>query len=94
MNEPTLEKIAAELSACLPGQRFGKIFSISKTRLTIDFRLPAGQYLFISVQPVSPRVYLIKRKLKELEKLSSGQSSFVSFLRKRLANAVVEKISK
>jgi len=94
MNEPTLEKITAELSDRLTGQKFGKIFSLAKTQLAIDFRLSNGDYLFISVLPNSPRVYLFKRKLKELEKQSSSQTSFVSFLRKRLANAIVEEIIK
>ena len=94
MNEPTLEKITAELSDRLTGQKFGKIFSLAKTQLAIDFRLSSGEYLYISVLPNSPRVYLFKRKLKELERQSSGQTSFVSYLRKRVANAIVDDISK
>ncbi|MDQ3634132.1 MAG: NFACT family protein [Acidobacteriota bacterium] len=94
MNESTLKIISAELSDQLIGQKFGKIFPILKLRLAVDFRLRDGNYLFISVEPNSPRIYLIKRKLKELEKQSSGQPSFVSFLRKRLANSVLQNIEK
>lgn len=94
MNEPTLQKITAELADRLTGQRFGKIFSLSKVQLVIDFRLDGSEYLYISVQPNSPRIYLSKRRLKELEKQSSGQSSFVSFVRKRVANGIVREISK
>ena len=94
MNEPTVKNIIAELSDRLIGQKFGKIFVLSKTQLAIDFRLPDGQYLFISAQPNSPRLYLIKRRLKELEKASAAQPSFVSILRKRLAHAIVESIEK
>ncbi len=94
MNEVTLQKITAELRDQLVGQKFGKIFPLSKLQLAIDFRLRNGNYLFISVEPNSPRIYLIKRKLKELEKQKSNQPSFVSFLRKRLANSVLQKIEK
>lgn len=94
MNEPTLEKISAELSDRLTDQKFGKIFSLSKFALAIDFRLPSGEYLYINVQPNSPRIFLFRRKLKTLEKQSLGQSSFVSLVRKRVANAIVERISK
>ncbi len=94
MNEPTLEKISAELSDRLIGQKFGKIFALSKTQIAIDFRLKSGEYLFISVQPNSPRIYLIKRKLKQLEKISRAQLPFVSILRKRIANSLVTAIEK
>ncbi|MGI8670280.1 MAG: Rqc2 family fibronectin-binding protein [Aridibacter sp.] len=94
MNEPTLQKISAELSDQLIGQKFGKIFPLAKLQMAIDFRLRDGNYLFISVEPNTPRIYLIERRLKELEKQTSGQPSFVSFLRKRLANSVLQNVEK
>ncbi len=94
MNEPTLAKITQELSVNLIGQKFGKIFTLAKLQLAIDFRLSGGKYLFISVEPNAPRIYLIKRKLKELEKSSDLQLSFVSFLRKRLAHSVLQELEK
>jgi predicted ribosome quality control (RQC) complex YloA/Tae2 family protein len=65
VNELTLQKITAELSDKLKGRMFGKIFGLSKSKLAIDFRLP--EYLFVSIEPNSPRIYFIKRKLKEIE---------------------------
>ena len=94
MNDPTLQKITAELSEHLTGQKFGKIFALAKFQLAIDFRLSNGNYLLISVEPNSPRTYLINRRLKELEKKSKLQLSFVSFLRKRLAHSVLQSIEK
>ncbi len=94
MNEPTLQKIHAELSAQLTGQKFGKIFTLSKFRLAIDFRLSDGNYLFVSVEPKSPRIYLVERSLKDLEKQSNPQIPFVSILRKHIGNALVERVEK
>jgi predicted ribosome quality control (RQC) complex YloA/Tae2 family protein len=94
MNEPTLSKISAELSEHLIGQKFGKIFALSKFQLAIDFRLSSGKFLFISIEPNAPRVYIIKRKLRDLEKQSKLQLPFVSFLRKRLAHATLDNIKK
>lgn len=94
MNEPTIEKICAELSDQLIGQKFGKIFVLAKLQIAIDFRLSDGKYLFISVEPSSPRIYLIERKLKQLEKQTNFQLSFVSFLRKRLAHSDLQEIEK
>lgn len=94
MNEKTLEKICAELASALVGQKFGKIFSLAKLQMAIDFRLPDSQYLFISADPSAPRTYLVKRRLRDLEKQSKNQTSFVMFLRKRLANSILESIVK
>ena len=94
MNEKTLEKICAELTSVLTGCKFGKIFTLARLQLAIDFRLPDSQYLFISVEPSEPRVYLIKRRLRDLEKQSKNSTGFVMFLRKRLANSILQTIEK
>jgi predicted ribosome quality control (RQC) complex YloA/Tae2 family protein len=94
MNNATLKKICAELESVLHGQKFGKIFSLSKFELAIDFRLRDSNYLFISIVPNAPRIYLIKRRLKDLERQSANPTSFVLFLRKRLSNAVLQSIEK
>ena len=93
MNLPTIQQICAELSVALVGQKFGKIFPLSRFHLAIDFRLHDSNYLFISVEPGSPRIYLIKRRVRDLEKLAAHSSPFVLFLRKRLANAVLQNIA-
>jgi len=92
VNLATLEKIRAELSAALVGQKFGKIFPLSRFQMAIDFRLHDSNYLFISVEPNAPRIYLIKRRVRDLEKQSAHSSAFVLFLRKRLANAVLQSV--
>lgn len=94
MNNATLKNICAELESVLRGQKFGKIFSLSKFDLAIDFRLHDTSYLFVSIAPNAPRVYLIKRRLKDLEKQSGNPSPFVLVLRKRLANSVLRRIEK
>jgi predicted ribosome quality control (RQC) complex YloA/Tae2 family protein len=92
VNVKTLEKIRAELASILVGQKFGKIFPLSRFQMAIDLRLHDSTYLFISVEPGSPRIYLIKRRVRDLEKLSAHSPPFVLFLRKRLANAVLQNI--
>jgi predicted ribosome quality control (RQC) complex YloA/Tae2 family protein len=94
MNNATLKNILAELESVLCGQRFGKIFLLAKFDLAIDFRLNEGKYLFTSISPAAPRIYLISRRLKDLEKQSVNASPFVLFLRKRLSGAVLRGIEK
>jgi len=92
MNEAILEAVAKELKSSLVGRRFCKIFQLSRLSFAIDLNLP--QYLFISVEPNLPRIYLIKRKLRELEKACLSLSNFALFLRKRLLNAIVKDVLK
>ncbi len=94
MNEPTVKAIVAELSEELLGHRFGKVFLISKLRLGIDFRLSNQRFLFISVEPNLPQIYLIKSGMRDLEKRSKENSAFAMQLRKQLANSVLISIEK
>jgi predicted ribosome quality control (RQC) complex YloA/Tae2 family protein len=94
VNETTLEQIRRELESFLTGQKFGKIFALSRLTMAIDFRLADSQFLFISVESAAPRIYLIKRRLRDLEKQSGNPNAFVLFLKKRLSNAVLESIEK
>jgi len=94
VNEKTLEQIRAELASVLIGQKFGKIFPLSRLTLAIDFRLNESLFLYISAESVEPRIYLIKRRLRDLEKQSGNPNSFVSFVKKRLSNAVLQSIEK
>lgn len=94
MNEKTLENICAELESALIGQKFGKIFTLAKLQMAIDFRLPDSRYLFVSGDPSAPRIYLIERRVRDLEKSSKNPTSFVMFLRKRLAHSILQAIEK
>lgn len=94
MNEATLEAMIEELSPILTNQKFGKIFRLSRVRLAIDFRLFDSKYLFINLEASAPGIYLIDRRLKDLEKQSLNPDAFTLFMRKRLSNAVLQNISK
>ena len=95
MNLATIRSIRAELEGALPGKRFGKIFQLSRFETAIDFRLRDSAYLFISIEPAAPRIYLIKRRLRDLERGSGNLSPFMLYLRKRLSGtetAAVEMV--
>ena len=92
MNLATLEKIRDELAAALVGHRFGKVFLLSRNELAIDLRLADSRYLFISVEPSDPRIYLIRRRMRDLEKASKSPSAFILLLKKRLSGAEVTGI--
>jgi len=89
----TVTAIREELEAELTGHRFGKIVPLSKTEIAVDFRLPDSRYLFLSIDPGNPRVYLIRRKLRDLEKGALSPSPFLLGLKKKLSGAELRSIS-
>lgn len=94
MNNATIKAVTEELEDYLENRPFGKIFQLSRLSFAIDFRLPESLYLFISVEPAAPRLYLVKRRLRDLEKQSINPSPFVLFARKRLSNAILQNVTK
>src|SRR2546423_11071365 len=87
MNDALIEEIVAELRPLLTGRTWGKVFQLSATAIAVDFRTGDGRYLFFSVGPNQPRLYMIARKVRELEKTSSAPTSFALVLRKWLRRA-------
>jgi predicted ribosome quality control (RQC) complex YloA/Tae2 family protein len=94
VNEATLKLVFAELQFVLVGRGLGKIFQLGKYSLAFDFRPHFGSYLFLSVEPTAPRIYLIERRLRELEKQSEMPSNFLLFVRKRLSNSLLVNLTK
>ena len=89
MNIATIESVIPELRSALVGRRFGKVFPLSRHSIAIDFRLTDSLYLFVSVESGDPRTYLIRRRVRDLEKASANPSAFIMQLKKRLAGADV-----
>ncbi|MEO8572860.1 MAG: NFACT family protein [Pyrinomonadaceae bacterium] len=92
MDLATITAIRVELESKLKRQRFGKIFQLSRTDIAVDFRMPDSTYLFISVESKNPRAYLIRRKLRDLEKVSGTPGNFALTLRKKLSGAELTSI--
>ena len=93
MNEQLLSAIAEELRHKLKGRRFGKIFQLGPLSFAIDFGLKHS-YLYFNVEPASPRLYLIERNVKELEKQSLPLSFFGNSLRAKLGHAELIAVEK
>lgn len=93
MDLATLEKVIQELRPVLIGQRFGRVFQISRSDFIIDVRLNAGRYVFISVSPADPRIYLVRRRLRDVERAALPPSPFANSLRKNLSQAVITELA-
>jgi predicted ribosome quality control (RQC) complex YloA/Tae2 family protein len=94
VDEQTLSRIVSEIRPQLEGHRLGKVFQLSRTALVFDFRTSAGLYLFLSVEPASPRLYLVARRTRELEKQSQASFPFIYAMRKHLGGGTLLSINK
>jgi predicted ribosome quality control (RQC) complex YloA/Tae2 family protein len=94
VKDQTIKAIVEEIAPVLSGRMMGKIFQLSRVALAIDFRPGDGLYLFISVEPSRPGIYMIERRVRDLEKQSLPLSSFVQVLRKHLGGATLISLKK
>jgi predicted ribosome quality control (RQC) complex YloA/Tae2 family protein len=94
MDDQILTQIVAEIEPLLVGRAPGKTFQVGPLSLVIDFRSRDHGYLFISVEPTLPRLYLVKRGVRDLEKQSMALTQFAQGLRKELSNTTAQSIRK
>lgn len=94
MNQQTIEEIVTEISAQLSGRFLGRIFQLSPLSLAIDFGLRDAGYLFVSVDPAEPRIYLIQRSSRQMEKQSIPPLQFAQGLRSSLGGGQLLSVTK
>lgn len=93
MHPQLLQNVVAELQTNLTGRYLGKIFQLSPVSFAFDFGL-RGEFLFVSVDPASSRMYLIRRRQKELEKQSLPLGPFGQMLRTKLSGQPITDVEK
>jgi predicted ribosome quality control (RQC) complex YloA/Tae2 family protein len=93
MDHGLIQRVVEELRTTLTGRFLGKIFQLSPVSFALDFGL-RGEYLFISTDPANPRLYLIRRRLKELEKQSVALNPFGQQMRTKLGGGYLSNISR
>jgi len=94
VHQDTLKEIVEESAGLLRDRFLGKVFQLSASSLAIDFGLKGDGYLFIGTEPAWPRLYLIKRSSRELEKISVSLSHFGQALRATLGGGKLTSIAK
>ncbi len=81
MHQETLKAVAGELDEILRDRFLGRVVQLSPLSLVIDFGLKGAGNVFVSIEPAAPRLYLIKRSSREIEKASTNPSPFAQSLR-------------
>jgi len=88
-----LQRIVEELRTNLTGRYLGKIIQLSSVSFAFDFGL-RGEFLYVNVDPASPRLYLIRRRLKELERASVPLGPFGQLVRDKLGGRSVTSVER
>jgi len=94
MNDQTIEEIAREIAEAFTGAATGRVFQPGRASLVVDFHTRTDAYLFVSVEAAQPRIYIIRRATRELEKTTIPPASFALLWRKHLAGAVLRRVTK
>jgi predicted ribosome quality control (RQC) complex YloA/Tae2 family protein len=83
MHQALLQRVVEELRTTLTGRFLGKIFQLTPLSFAFDFGL-RGEFLYLNADPASPRLYLIQRRTKELDKQSIALSTFGHAMRSKI----------
>lgn len=94
MHEKILAEIARELREALVGSAMGKVYQLSRSSYVIDFRRPGAGFLFLGTEGSSPRIHLVRRTTRELEKSSVPLGEFGQSLRAVFSGAILEDVRK
>ncbi len=87
-----LEQIRKEIAEELTGLGFGKVFPLGPDAIAIDFFPHSGRYLYISYGRGKGAAFLIRRRLKELERSATHAAPFVIDLRKRFFGMRLKRV--
>ena len=93
MHPQLLQQVVEELRTTLTGRYLGKIFQLSSVSFAFDFGL-RGEFLFVSVEPANPRLYLIRRRVKDVERQSVPLGHFGQVVRDKLSGAPITTVEK
>lgn len=93
MHQDLVRHVVEELRTTLSGRYLGKIFQLTPLSFAFDFGL-RGSFLYVSVDPSSPRLYLIERRTRDLQKASIQLTYFGQLLRARTNGCAVVSVAK
>ena len=93
MHDELIRRVVEELRDSLSGRFLGKIYQLTPLSFAFDFGL-RGSFLFVSVEPSSPRMHLIERRSRDLQKASIQLAHFGQLLRARTNGGALVNVEK
>jgi predicted ribosome quality control (RQC) complex YloA/Tae2 family protein len=94
MHDQLIAEIVEEIAPQVRGRALGKVWQLGRDALALDFRPGDGRFLFVSCDPARPRLHLVERRARDLERQSQPPSQFLLALRRRAGGAVVRAVTK
>ncbi|MFL6210885.1 MAG: NFACT family protein [Pyrinomonadaceae bacterium] len=94
MNEQLIAAVVAEIAPVLTGRTLGKVWQLTRATVVVDFRLRDDRYLLIAAEPNEPRLHLIRRTVRELERQARAPDPFLLAVRKHLGGATLLAVMK
>lgn len=93
MHQELIRRVVEELRSTLSGRFLGKIYQLTPLSFAFDFGW-RGSFLFVSVDPSSPRLYLIERRARDLQKASVQLGHFGQLLRAKTNGGAIVSVDK
>ena len=93
VHDQLIQSVVEEIRAKSAGRFLGRIFQLGALSFALDLGAK-GSFLFISEEPASPRLYLIRRRSKDIEKVSIGLSHFGQLMKAQLGGGQLLSITK
>lgn len=93
MHHDLVRHVVEELRTTLSGRYLGKIYQLTPLSFAFDFGL-RGSFLYVSAEPSSPRLYLIERRARDLQKASIQLTYFGQLLRARTNGCALVTVAK
>jgi predicted ribosome quality control (RQC) complex YloA/Tae2 family protein len=94
MNDQLIAAVVAEIAPVLNGRTLGKVWQLTRATVVLDFRLRDGRYLLIAAEPNEPRLHLVRRTVRELERTARAPEPFLLAVRKHLGGATLLSVTK
>ena len=94
VDEQLIERVVPEIRDELVGLALREIIQLRENRFAIAFEGDDFKLLFIALDPREPRIYLIKRRLRDLKKERQNPSKFAIDLEKTLFGMCLIDVSK
>ena len=93
MDIKLINAIILELLSEIKGKTLGRVFRLSRFEYVFDLLPSSPIYLFVSIEPARPAIFLSRQRFRELEKMSKPPDPFQLAVKDLMSGAEIDKLS-
>ena len=94
MDDLTLQSVTGEVAAVLQGGTWSRIWQLGRASFVCEIRNDGAPFLFLAAEPQQPRLYLVNRKVRDLERQMRTPQGIALTLRRQLSEAKLVEVIK